>query len=61
MKRRRTSRGQADLPDARPLDGYAADEKGESGWAWPDEEVHRFVNDLRAPSALTSTGAGCTR
>jgi dihydrofolate reductase len=31
------------------LDGYAADEKGEFGWAQPDEEVHRFVNDLARP------------
>ncbi len=28
------------------LDGYVADERGEFGWAEPDEEVHRFVNDL---------------
>lgn len=28
------------------LDGYVADEAGEFGWAEPDEEVHRFVNDL---------------
>jgi dihydrofolate reductase len=28
------------------LDGYVADERGEFGWARPDEEVHRFVNDL---------------
>jgi dihydrofolate reductase len=31
------------------LDGYAADERGEFGWAQPDEEVHRFVNDLARP------------
>ena len=31
------------------LDGYAADERGEFGWARPDEEVHRFVNDLARP------------
>jgi len=31
------------------LDGYAADEEGEFGWAQPDEEVHRFVNDLARP------------
>jgi dihydrofolate reductase len=27
------------------LDGYVADESGEFGWARPDEEVHRFVNE----------------
>jgi dihydrofolate reductase len=31
------------------LDGYAADEGGGFGWAMPDEEVHRFVNDLTRP------------
>lgn len=28
------------------LDGYVADERGEFGWAEPDNEVHRFVNEL---------------
>jgi dihydrofolate reductase len=28
------------------LDGYAADEDGKFDWSEPDEEVHRFVNDL---------------
>ena len=28
------------------LDGYVADESGNFDWATPDEEVHRFVNDL---------------
>lgn len=28
------------------LDGYVADERGNFDWAEPDEEVHRFVNDL---------------
>jgi dihydrofolate reductase len=27
------------------LDGYVADESGGFGWAAPDDEVHRFVND----------------
>ena len=28
------------------LDGYVADEEGSFDWAAPNEEVHRFVNDL---------------
>ena len=31
------------------LDGYVADSKGNFDWAAPDEEVHRFVNDLERP------------
>jgi len=31
------------------LDGYIADEDGNFDWAAPDEEVHRFVNDLERP------------
>jgi len=31
------------------LDGYVADEKGEFGWAEPDEEVHAFANELERP------------
>jgi dihydrofolate reductase len=31
------------------LDGYVADEDGKFDWAAPDEEVHRFVNDLERP------------
>ena len=31
------------------LDGYIADEAGNFDWAEPDEEVHRFVNDLERP------------
>src|SRR3954447_6358435 len=31
------------------LDGYVADEAGNFGWAKPDEEVHRFVNELERP------------
>jgi dihydrofolate reductase len=31
------------------LDGYTADEQGNFDWAAPDEEVHRFVNDLQRP------------
>jgi dihydrofolate reductase len=28
------------------LDGYVADAEGNFDWSTPDEEVHRFVNDL---------------
>jgi len=31
------------------LDGYVADERGDFSWAEPDEEVHRFANDLERP------------
>ena len=31
------------------LDGYTADADGRFEWAEPDEEVHRFVNDLQRP------------
>lgn len=31
------------------LDGYVADNDGGFDWAAPDEEVHRFVNDLERP------------
>jgi dihydrofolate reductase len=31
------------------LDGCVADEEGNFDWAEPDEEVHRFVNDLQRP------------
>ncbi|MDQ2743649.1 MAG: dihydrofolate reductase family protein, partial [Chloroflexota bacterium] len=31
------------------LDGYIADEDGNFDWAEPDEEIHRFVNDLERP------------
>jgi dihydrofolate reductase len=33
------------------LDGFIEDERGEFGWAAPDEEVHRFINEI-------SRGAG---
>jgi len=29
------------------LDGFIADREGNFDWAGPDEEVHRFVNDLQ--------------
>jgi dihydrofolate reductase len=31
------------------LDGYVADKDGRFDWGVPDEEVHRFVNDLERP------------
>jgi dihydrofolate reductase len=31
------------------LDGYIEDAEGKFDWAAPDEEVHRFVNDLERP------------
>ncbi|HEX6586034.1 MAG TPA: dihydrofolate reductase family protein [Solirubrobacterales bacterium] len=31
------------------LDGYVADEDGNFDWAEPDDEVHRFINDLERP------------
>lgn len=31
------------------LDGYIADADGRFDWAVPDEELHRFINDLERP------------
>jgi dihydrofolate reductase len=31
------------------LDGYIADAEGNFDWSVPDQEVHRFVNDLERP------------
>jgi dihydrofolate reductase len=31
------------------LDGYVADTEGNFDWSAPDEEVHRFVNELERP------------
>jgi dihydrofolate reductase len=31
------------------LDGYVSDEQGNFDWAAPDQEVHRFVNELERP------------
>ena len=31
------------------LDGYIEDEQGRFDWSEPDEEVHRFVNELERP------------
>jgi hypothetical protein len=43
------------------LDGYVADADGNFDWAEPDEEVHRFVNDLERPVAPTSGAADVRR
>jgi dihydrofolate reductase len=34
------------------LDGYVADKDGNFDWAAPDEEVHKFVNDLERPIGI---------
>jgi dihydrofolate reductase len=31
------------------LDGYVADQDGNFDWSVPDEEVHRFINELERP------------
>ena len=31
------------------LDGYIEDENGKFDWAEPDEQVHKFINDLERP------------
>ncbi len=38
------------------LDGYVADEGGSFDWAFPDEEVHAFANDLSRPVGLHLLG-----
>jgi hypothetical protein len=40
------------------LDGYVADQEGNFDWAVPDEEVHRFVNDLERPVGTYLYGHG---
>src|SRR5512140_111454 len=32
------------------LDGYIEDREGKFDWAAPDEEVHKFINDLERPA-----------
>ena len=32
------------------LDGYTEDRDGKFDWAAPDEEVHRYINDLERPA-----------
>jgi dihydrofolate reductase len=38
------------------LDGYVADKDRKFDWAEPDEEVHRFVNDLERPVGTSLYG-----
>lgn len=38
------------------VDGYVADESGNFDWAAPDEELHRFVNELERPSGTQLYG-----
>jgi dihydrofolate reductase len=38
------------------LDGYVADREGRFEWSAPDEEVHRFVNDLERPAGTWLLG-----
>ena len=38
------------------LDGFIADESGNFDWAAPDEEVHRFVNELERPVGTSLYG-----
>jgi len=40
------------------LDGYIEDAHGKFDWAEPDEEVHRFVNDLQRPVGTYLYGRG---
>jgi dihydrofolate reductase len=40
------------------LDGYVADKDGNFDWAAPDDEVHRFVNDLERPVGTYLYGRG---
>jgi dihydrofolate reductase len=39
------------------LDGYLSDAEGRFDWAEPDEEVHRFVNDMERPVGVYLYGA----
>ena len=37
------------VADRLRLPGYVADAEGKFDWSAPDEEVHRFINDLERP------------
>ena len=43
------------------LDGYVADSDGNFDWSAPDEDVHRFVNDLERSNGTYLSVAGCMR
>jgi dihydrofolate reductase len=38
------------------LDGYIEDKDGEFDWAFPDEEVHSFINDLERTASTSPYG-----
>jgi dihydrofolate reductase len=40
------------------LDGYVADAEGNFDWSAPDQEVHRFVNDIERPIGTYLYGRG---
>jgi dihydrofolate reductase len=40
------------------LDGYVADAEGNFDWSAPDEEVHKFVNNLERPIGTYLYGRG---
>ena len=40
------------------LDGYIEDADGRFDWAEPDEDVHRFFNDLARPAGTYLYGRG---
>lgn len=40
------------------LDGYVEDQQGRFDWAAPDEDVHRFINDLERPVGTYLYGRG---
>lgn len=39
-------------------DGYVADAEGNFDWSAPDQEVHRFVNDIERPIGTYLYGRG---
>src|ERR1051325_960797 len=49
MRKRRRAMAKLIYSAITSLDGYVADENGNFDWAAPDEEVHRFVNDIERP------------
>ena len=43
------------------LDGYTEDIDGKFDWAAPDEEMLRFINDLKQAAVLISMDVECMR